>query len=226
MKSDNLILAVDVPTASEALKWVDTLGDRVGYYKIGLQLFTAAGPELVKEIRKRGAKVFLDLKLHDIPNTVAKSIESIGELDVQMTTIHTLGGPTMMEAAVKAAEPFPDMQVLGVTILTSHSESELNDLGFDHSLAGQVMHLARIAYDSGLRGLVCSPLEVVPLRHELPEDLVLVTPGVRPEGSAADDQNRVATPEQALTDGSSHVVIGRPITQAEDPIAVVEGLLD
>jgi orotidine-5'-phosphate decarboxylase len=224
---DNLILALDVESGEEALRWVDRLQSRIGTFKVGLQLFTARGPDLVREIRNRGGQVFLDLKLHDIPNTVAKSVESVGKLDLRFLTIHTLGGRQMMAEAAKAAAAFPQTRVLGVTILTSHTNEDLGELGFNHTVPGQVAHLARLAYASGLRGLVCSPLEVPIIRREMKkyEDLVLVTPGVRPEGSPLDDQARVTTPEEAIGSGSNYVVLGRPVLKAERPEEVLDRIL-
>jgi len=224
---DNLILALDVESGAEALRWVDRLQSRIGTFKIGLQLFTACGPDFVKEVRNRGAQVFLDLKLHDIPNTVAKAVESVGKLDLRFLTIHTLGGRQMMAEAAKAAQQFPQTRILGVTVLTSHTNEDLGELGFDHTVPGQVAHLARLAYDSGLRGLVCSPLEVSLIRREIRkfEDLILVTPGVRPAGSPLDDQARVTTPEEAIEAGSNHVVLGRPILKAEKPEEVLDRIL-
>lgn len=224
---DNLILALDVESGEEALRWVDRLQSRIGTFKVGLQLFTACGPGLVKEIRARGGQVFLDLKLHDIPNTVAKAVESVGVLDLRFLTIHTLGGRQMMAEAVKAGAQFPQMKVLGVTILTSHTSEDMGELGFNHSIPGQVAHLSRLAYQSGLRGLVCSPLEVPLIRREMKKftDLVLVTPGVRPAGSPPDDQARVTTPEEAIDAGSNHVVLGRPVLKAERPEEVLDRIL-
>jgi orotidine-5'-phosphate decarboxylase len=227
MTSDHLILALDVPTKEEALKWVDRMTGRIGTFKVGLQLFTACGPDLVREVKARGGRIFLDLKLHDIPNTVSKAIESVGPLGLSFLTIHTLGGRAMMEAAVKSAAQFPGLNILGVTILTHHSEQELSELGFDHSVPGQVMLLARLAKSSGLNGLVCSPLEVPLIRRELKE-ICLVTPGVRLGGVGSvsgDDQTRVMTPQEAIAAGSTHLVLGRPILQAENPEQVVDSLL-
>ncbi|MEM9399167.1 MAG: orotidine-5'-phosphate decarboxylase [Verrucomicrobiota bacterium] len=225
MTSDNLILALDLDNPQTALEWVNRLNSKIGYFKVGLQLFTLGGPELIKEIRHTGAKVFLDLKFHDIPNTVGRAIESVCQLDIHFLTIHTLGGKAMMLEAVKAASAFPQTQLLGVTVLTHHDESELTDIGFDHTPQGQVLHLARLAKSSGISGLVCSPLEVPLLRDEFGEHFTLVTPGVRPAGADLDDQTRVTTPEEALKNGSHHIVIGRPIMKAKNPEAVVDQLL-
>jgi orotidine-5'-phosphate decarboxylase len=226
MTPDQLILALDVHDPKEALAWVERFQGRIGTFKVGLQLFTGHGPELVREIRRRKAEVFLDLKLHDIPNTVAKSIEAVCQLDVRFLTIHTSGGRAMMESAVAAAAAFPQTTLLGVTVLTNLTDDDLRELGFDHSSSGQVFHLARYAKTCGMKGLVCSPLEVPLLRRELKaQDMILVTPGVRPPGSETNDQSRIATPQQSIADGSTHVVIGRPVLNAADPDKVVDELL-
>lgn len=220
MKPENLILALDVETPDEAMKWVTRLKSRVGCFKIGLQLFTYAGPDFVRKVRKTGVEVFLDLKLCDIPNTVAKAIESIAHLDVKFLTIHTLGGPNMISAAVKACPK--RTTILGVTVLTSLDDEDLKIMGFNHTTSGEVLQLARVAKAAGLNALVCSPLEIEAIRHEFSEDFTLVTPGVRPAGSSQDDQSRVTTPEMAIQSGSNYVVMGRPILKAENP----ESLLD
>jgi orotidine-5'-phosphate decarboxylase len=226
MTPDQLILALDVHDPREALALVDRFQGRIGTFKVGLQLFTGHGPDLVREIRRKKADVFLDLKLHDIPNTVAKSVEAVCQLDLRFLTIHTSGGRAMMESAVQAAAGFPQTTLLGVTVLTNLTDDDLRELGFDHSSSGQVFHLARYAQTCGMKGLVCSPLEVPLLRRELKaENMILVTPGVRPPGSATDDQSRIATPQQAIADGSTHVVIGRPVLHAADPDGVVDQLL-
>lgn len=224
MTRDNLILALDVPTDQEALGWVDRLTGQVGYFKIGLQLFTAYGPALVQEVRARGGAVFLDLKLHDIPNTVAKAVASAGPLGVSFLTLHASGGRAMLTSATQAASDFPGLRLLAVTVLTSLTEADLDELGFDHSALGLAAHLGRLAGASGIPGLVCSPHEAAVLRRELP-DTILVTPGVRPPGAATDDQARIATPQEALAAGANHVVLGRPILRASDPEAVLRQLL-
>ncbi|MFQ3671558.1 MAG: orotidine-5'-phosphate decarboxylase [Verrucomicrobiia bacterium] len=224
MKRDELILALDVPSDREALGWVDRLAGQVGYFKVGLQLFTAYGPELVREVRARGGRVFLDLKLHDIPNTVAKAVEAAGPLGVSFLTLHASGGRAMLREAAEAAAGYSGLRLLAVTVLTSLTEGDLDELGFDHSALGLAAHLGRLAAEAGVTGLVCSPREVEVLRRELPES-VLVTPGVRPPGAEVDDQARVATPEAALAAGASHVVMGRPILRAPDPEGLVRELL-
>jgi orotidine-5'-phosphate decarboxylase len=222
---DRIILALDLDSPDEALRWADRFGSRIGCYKVGLQLFTRSGPGLVRELRQRGADVFLDLKLHDIPNTVARAVESLISLDLKFLTIHTLGGGPMIEAAVQAAASAPQTTVLGVTVLTSLSDDDISQLGFDHTASGQAVHLARLGAASGLKGLVCSPIEVPILRNQLGPELTLVTPGVRPAGADTNDQSRIATPRRAIDDGASHLVIGRPILAAADPEAALAAIL-
>jgi orotidine-5'-phosphate decarboxylase len=225
MTPDHLILALDLDDPREALRWTVHLKGKVGCFKVGLQLFTKAGPDIVREIRSTGARVFLDLKLHDIPNTVAKAVESACALDVSFLTLHALGGKDMMAAALQAAAPFPGTQILAVTILTSHTDEDVNELGFDHTTSGQALLLARLAVKSGVTGLVCSPQELALFRRELPPTTTLVTPGVRPAGVENGDQTRVATPKEALAAGSNHLVLGRPILHAPDPLAALDRIL-
>jgi orotidine-5'-phosphate decarboxylase len=224
LKPEQIMLALDVPDGDSALAWVQRLGNRVGSYKVGLQLFTREGPELVRRLRGEGVDIFLDLKLHDIPNTVAKAVESALALDVQFLTVHASGGPKMCRAAAEVAAG-SSLCLLGVTVLTAMDDADLRAVGVHDGAADQVNRLARMASDVGIPGFVCSPLEVKSLRESLPPDRVLVTPGVRPEGAARGDQVRIATPEAALAAGASHVVIGRPILQAQDPEAVLGQLL-
>lgn len=220
-----IILALDLDSPDDALAWVDRFGPRIGCYKIGLQLFSRTGPQFVREVRDRGVEVFLDLKLHDIPNTVAKAVESLLLLSPKFLTIHTLGGPSMIQAALAAAAPAPATTLLGVTVLTSLGDEEISALGFDHTASGQAVHLARLGVAAGLRGLVCSPLEAPFLRPQLGPDIALITPGVRPAGADAGDQTRIATPRRALEDGATHLVIGRPILAAPDPEAALHAIL-
>ena len=181
-----IIAALDVPDAEQAIKLVEAIAPAVGAFKIGKELFVSAGPDIVKRVRDTGASVFLDLKFHDIPNTVAKAVASAVRLDVQMLTVHTCGGTAMLKAAVKAAGDGP--LVLGVTVLTSMDENDLAEVGVQQSPADQVLHLAQLATQAGLKGLVCSPKEIVSLREVLPPEVQLVTPGIRPIGSNSDDQ--------------------------------------
>jgi orotidine-5'-phosphate decarboxylase len=227
-KQNPIIAALDVPSAEQALKLAQQIAPAVGAFKIGKELFVAAGPDIVKKIRATGAAVFLDLKFHDIPNTVAKAMASAVRLDVQMTTIHTSGGGAMMMAAEKSAQDTakslgrPAPLVLGVTVLTSSNNETLAEIGCEADTEKQVLRLAQLAVKAGLRGLVCSPLEIVVLRKFLPAHIQLVTPGIRTGAEKADDQRRTLTPREAIQAGASWLVIGRPIYAAENPRAAAE----
>lgn len=226
-----IIVALDVPTAETALPLAERLASVVGAFKIGSELFTSAGPDIVKKIRATGAAVFLDLKFHDIPNTVAKAVAAAVRLDVQMLTIHTGGGTGMMRAAEKSAQETarelgrkPPL-ILGVTILTSLDSNELSEVGVEANVGKQVERLANLAVRAGLRGLVCSPLEIADLRQFLPREIQLVTPGIRAENDRSDDQKRTLSPREAMDAGASWLVIGRPIYAAENPRAAAEKIL-
>ncbi len=222
-----LILALDVPTREEAAPILRQLRGHLSWVKIGLQMFTAYGPNYVREVAGMGFNIFLDLKLHDIPNTVGKAVESLGPLPIQMLTLHTAGGGEMMRAAVAAQQKTnPNLLLLGVTVLTSMDASGLSEIGVTAAPADQVSRLGKLAADSGIRGLVCSPLEVGLLRRALPADMKLVTPGIRPASEAGgDDQKRVMTPADAARAGSTHIVVGRPILKAADPAAAARAIL-
>ena len=227
-----IIVALDVPTAEAALKLAGQLAPVAGGFKIGGELFTAVGPDIVRKIRATGASVFLDLKFHDIPNTVAKAVASATRLDVQMLTIHTSGGLEMMRAAEKSAQETAAQAglnaplVLGVTVLTSHDNSTLVEIGFQLDTGKQVERLANLAVKAGLRGLVCSPLEIADLREILPSHVQLVTPGIRTGAEKSDDQKRTLTPREAINAGANWLVIGRPIYAAENPRAAAEKILE
>ena len=222
----DLILALDCETADEAAPILRQLSGRLRWVKIGLQMFTANGPDYVRRVADQGFNVFLDLKLHDIPNTVAKAVQSLAPLPIGMLTLHTSGGREMMEWAVKAQRQYkPDLQLLGVTVLTSMDDAALNGTGVPGTAATQVERLARLAASAGMSGLVCSPHEVAPLRAALPASVQLVTPGVRPADSAKDEQKRVMTPGDAARAGSSYIVVGRPILRAADPAAAAASIL-
>ena len=224
--SCDLILALDVPTREDAAPLLRQLRGHVRWVKIGLQMFTAYGPNYVLEVAGMGYDIFLDLKLHDIPNTVAKAVESLGPLPIKMLTLHTSGGVEMMRAALSAQQKTnPNLLLLGVTVLTSTDAAGLNEIGVTASPAEQVARLGRLAADAGLRGLVCSPLEVALLRSQLPAGMQLITPGIRPTSEAGrDDQKRVMTPADAARAGSSYIVVGRPILQAPDPAAAARAI--
>ncbi|MGD0614518.1 MAG: orotidine-5'-phosphate decarboxylase [Verrucomicrobiota bacterium] len=225
-----IIAALDVSTAEAALELAQKIAPSVGGFKIGSELFTSAGPEIVRRVRALGAAVFLDLKFHDIPNTVSKAVAAAVRLDVQMLTIHAVGGTAMLKAAEKAAQESawqlghaPPL-VLGVTVLTSLDSNALSEIGLDPNVARQVRRLANMANKAGLRGLVCSPLEVADLRQTLPPSTQLVTPGVRVETNPADDQRRTLSPREAIAAGANWLVVGRPIYAAPDPRAAAEAL--
>ena len=227
LPSCDLILALDLPTRDAVTPMLRQLHGSLCWVKIGLQMFTAYGPDYVKAVADEGFKIFLDLKLHDIPNTVAKAVESLSTLPIDMLTIHTSGGRKMMTAAKHAqAQSNPHLQLLGVTVLTSMGAPTLKSIGVDGDLGDQVSRLAALAAASGLTGLVCSAHEVERLRREIPADVQLVTPGIRPAGQAgSDDQKRVMTPREAARAGSNYIVVGRPILNAADPAAAARQIL-
>jgi orotidine-5'-phosphate decarboxylase len=226
-----IIVALDVPNLEAALNLVEQLAPVAGAFKVGKELFVSAGPDVVRRIRATGASVFLDLKFHDIPNTVAKAVAAAVQLDVQMLTIHTSGGSEMMRAAERAAQETAKQLrrtpplVLGVTILTSLDSNELAEVGMMPNVGQQVERLASLAVKAGLRGLVCSPLEIAWLRQILPADLQLATPGIRPADANPDDQKRTLSPKEAIAAGASWLVIGRPICAASNPRVAAESIL-
>ncbi len=226
-----IIVALDVPTAEQAIQLAHALKGAVGALKIGSELFTSAGPSIVKELKATGAGVFLDLKFHDIPNTVAKAVAAATRMGVDMLTIHTCGGSEMMKAAEEAAQKTALQAgvnapiVLGVTVLTSMDQQALSETGVGEDVGKQVERLASLAAQSGLRGLVCSPLEIALLRQILPAEMQLVTPGVRAAGQELGDQKRVLGPKEAMDAGANWLVIGRPIYQAANPRQAAEDIL-
>lgn len=221
-----LIVALDFPDAAPALALADRLQGLCRWFKVGLELHTAEGPAIVQELRRRGFSVFLDLKFHDIPNTVAGAVRSAAAVGAEFLTVHAAGGPAMLEAAAEAADCVPNPpQILAVTVLTSMDQLQLAAIGIDHSPEQQVLRLADTASEAGITGFVASPEEVFALRHRFPS-ATLVIPGIRPAGAATGDQKRVATPATALAAGASYLVIGRPITQAADPAAAAQSILD
>ncbi|HEY1902561.1 MAG TPA: orotidine-5'-phosphate decarboxylase [Terracidiphilus sp.] len=221
-----LIVALDVSNASAALALADRLQGTCQWFKVGLELFVSAGPAVLEPLLKRGHSIFLDLKFHDIPNTVAGAVRSAAALGVHMLTVHASGGPAMLAAARAALEGQPNPpQLLAVTVLTSMDSAQSAAIGLDRAPAAQVELLARMGIAEGIRGFVCSPHEVATLRALTGPEGVLVIPGIRPAGTAVGDQKRIATPAQALRDGASHLVVGRPITQAADPAAAAQAIL-
>jgi orotidine-5'-phosphate decarboxylase len=223
MTKNKIIVALDVTTKKEALDLVEQLRGDVSYFKIGLQLYTAEGPEIVRAIRATGANVFLDLKLHDIPNTVAKAVRSAAGLGVQMLTIHLCGGEDMIRAAVSAKPP--EISLLGVTVLTSADEQTLWNIGISDKIENHVLRLAKLGVENGIDGVVASSHEVKMLRSQFGTKIKLVVPGVRPTWSEAADQKRVMTPREALDAGADYLVIGRPITAQPDPRGAVVKIL-
>lgn len=229
---DRLVFALDVDNFEDAEKWVKLLREKVGVFKVGKQLFTRCGPEVVRMVRREGGDVFLDLKYHDIPNTVAKAGLEACRLGVKMFNVHALGGREMMErlvAEVDSVYPQGNKQrplLLAVTILTSSTEETLRGVGIEYPVAEMVPLLARLARDCGMDGVVASPKEVGLIREVCGEDFAIVTPGVRPHFASLDDQKRVTTPSDAIAAGADYLVIGRPIAAATDPVAAAEFILE
>jgi len=221
---DRLIVALDVPDAATARTMVDRLAGHVGMFKVGNQIFTAAGPEFVREVIARGEKVFLDLKFHDIPNTVAGAVSSAGQLGVSLVDVHALGGKEMLEAAVGAL-PAMGIRLLAITILTSHKEETLGSVGVGGSVADSVRRLALLAREAGADGVVASPQEVALVREACGKDFLVVTPGIRPAGASRGDQSRTATPAAAVAAGADYIVVGRPILEAADPAAAADAIV-
>jgi orotidine-5'-phosphate decarboxylase len=222
-----LIVALDVPDYDTAIRAVDRLSGHVGLFKVGLEIFTSEGPRLVEEVRGRGEKVFLDLKLHDIPNTVAGAVRSAGRLGIQMLTIHASGGPAMMAAACREAQVLISPPILlAVTALTSLSEADVSRLGVNGSAEQWVDRLAALAKDSGVPGIVSSSRELPMLRRRFGNSLIYVVPGIRPAGAAVQDQARIATPGDAIRSGADYVVVGRPILQAMEPAKAADEIVE
>jgi orotidine-5'-phosphate decarboxylase len=221
-----LIVALDVPDAAQALQLVSKLESTCQWFKVGLELFTAAGPRVLEPLVARGHSVFLDLKFHDIPNTVAGAVRSAARLGVKLLTLHAAGGPAMLAAAREALEQEKNPpQLLAVTVLTSMDAEQGAAVGWNREPAAQVELLAQMGLKAGIRGFVCSPKEVGMLRTLAGPEAVLVTPGIRPAGTSVGDQKRVATPAAALKAGASYLVVGRPITQAANPAEAAEAIL-
>jgi orotidine-5'-phosphate decarboxylase len=221
-----LIVALDVPDAASAVALVNQLENTCRWFKVGLELFVAAGPAVLDPLLKRGHSIFLDLKFHDIPNTVAAAVRSAAALGVHMITVHAAGGPAMLAAARAALDGLSDPpELLAVTVLTSMDSAQMSAIGLERSPAEQVELLARMGLAAGIRGFVCSPQEVASLRALTGPEGVLVVPGIRPAGAEIGDQKRIATPAEALRQGASFLVVGRPITQASDPAEAAEAIL-
>jgi orotidine-5'-phosphate decarboxylase len=220
-----LIVALDVSTAAAAQKIVAAVGDSASTYKVGMQLYTAEGPQVVRDLVTSGLRVFLDLKYHDIPNTVGAAVAEAAKLGVSMLTVHGSGSGKMLRAAVEAAKSRPDLMVLAVTVLTSLDANDLEKIGVRGTVEDTVVRLASLALSNGCQGIVASAREASTLRSELGDSFAIVTPGVRPAGSSVEDQVRVVTPAEAIASGASHIVVGRPITHAADPAAEARAIL-
>jgi orotidine-5'-phosphate decarboxylase len=221
-----LIVALDVSTAAAARKIVAAIGDSASIYKVGMQLYTAEGPQVVRDLVASGRRVFLDLKYHDIPTTVAAAVHEAAQLGVSMLTVHASGSGKMLRAAADAARATnPALIVLGVTVLTSLDENDLEKIGIRGTVQDEVLRLASLALANGCTGIVTSAREASRLRAELGHDFAIVTPGVRPAGTGHGDQVRVVTPAEAIAAGASHIVVGRPITEAADPAAEARAIL-
>ena len=231
--NERIILALDVPRYDEAMDIVRTFKDHIDIFKIGLELFTSAGPRIVEDINAMGKKIFLDLKFHDIPNTVSKSALAVAKLGVFMFNVHTFGGSEMMKEASKSLLRYseennlPRPKLIGVTVLTSIDNKTLrDDIGVGADMPDQVRHLASLANEAGLDGVVASPEDAADLRARFGDDFLIVTPGIRPSWSAMDDQKRASTPQAALKNGASYLVIGRAITSAPDPLNALKKIED
>lgn len=228
---DRLIVALDVDTIGKAVNLVRVLNKDVKFFKIGLELFSACGADIVGVLKKEGTEIFLDLKLHDIPNTVAKAARAITKLGVFMFNVHASGGYEMMEAAVKAvndevrSKELFRPKIIAVTVLTSMDAGDLKKIGVNAGAEDQVLRLAGLAKDAGMEGVVASPAEIRPIREKMGKDFMIITPGVRPSWAATGDQKRIATPGEAISTGADYIVVGRPITGAEDPAEAARKIL-
>ena len=220
-----LIVALDVSSSAAARKIVAAVGDSAHAYKVGMQLYTAEGPAIVRELVGGGRKVFLDLKYHDIPNTVRAAVREAAQLGVSMLTVHASGGGKMLRAAAESSRTNANLLVLAATVLTSLDDHDLSQFGIRGGVLDQVLRLTALALTNGCHGVVASAREAAALRHEIGRDFTIVTPGVRPAGSDADDQSRVVTPAEAIAAGASYIVVGRPITGADDPAAEARAIL-
>ncbi len=229
---DRLIIALDVDTKDKALALVEKLKNEVKIFKIGSELFTSCGPDIVTAVRAKGCGVFLDLKFHDIPNTASRSAAAAVSLGVSILNVHALGGYEMMKKCAEAvaleakALKITKPKIIAVTVLTSMDENSLKKIGIDDNMEKQVLKLAKLAKDASLDGVVASPYEAKLIRKELGEGFIIVTPGVRPEWAASNDQKRFTTPKEAVLNGATYIVVGRPITEAKDPLAAAKKVLE
>jgi orotidine-5'-phosphate decarboxylase len=223
---DRIIVALDFDSAESARRLVEQLGQRASFYKIGLQLLTVEGPAVVRELVAAGKQVFLDLKLHEIPNSVAGAIAACGALGVTLVTVHASGGSAVLRAAVDAARPYPQLRVLALTVITSLRDKDLTEIGISATVNQQVLRLAQLAVRAGCHGVVASPQEAALLRQALPADMLIVTPGTQMPGDAGNDQARTTAPIEALRAGATHLVVGRGVTKAPDPLAAFMAICD
>jgi orotidine-5'-phosphate decarboxylase len=227
---NKIIFALDVDNLKDIDCWAEKLSSKVGMFKVGKELFTSAGPAAVEAVKKHGGEVFLDLKYHDIPNTVAQAMLAAGRLGVRLANLHALGGPEMMEKASQAVrKEFSEAErprLLAVTILTSSTQETLMAVGIEYPVEEMVVRLAKLAKENGMDGVVASPLEIQAIRAACGPDFLIVTPGVRPSFAAVDDQKRIMTPVEAVKAGADYLVIGRPIAKAADPIQAAELIVD
>ncbi len=229
---DRLITALDYPTFDQAKALVEELGDAVTFYKVGMELFYGAGPDMIRYLKDKNKKVFLDLKLQDIPNTVAHSLAVLTRLGADIMNVHAVGGPKMMAEGVKAVREAakelgkPAPRLIAVTVLTSMDENQWKPLNYAKPIGEEVLDLAALTKESGLDGVVASPREAAGIRQRCGKDFLIVTPGVRPAWAAANDQSRIATPAAAIQNGSTHLVVGRPITKAENKQEAVRKILE
>ena len=221
-----IIVALDFEKAAEAARLVEQLGTSAEFYKVGLQLLTAEGPSLVRQLVTAGKRVFLDLKLLEIPNSVTGAVVAAGQLGVSMVTVHASGGSAVLRAAVEAARAYPRLQVLALTVITSMRDQDLPEVGINATAEKQVVRLAQLAANAGCHGVVASPREAQLLRELLPREMLIVTPGTQLPGDAKNDQTRIATPADAIRAGSTHLVIGRSITRSPDPAAAFSAICD
>jgi orotidine-5'-phosphate decarboxylase len=228
---DRIIFALDVGNIDEAHRWVETLSAKVGWFKVGLELFTAAVPPIVKLIKTSGLKCFLDLKFHDIPNTVSGAVRSAARMHVDMMTIHISGGHGMIQAAKKAADEessalgISSPKIIGVSVLTSLNQDDLSSIGIQNTLKNHVLNLIGLACENLIDGIVCSPADLDFVRSHIPESTLVITPGIRPSWAATGDQKRISTPKMAVDAGADLLVIGRPISQAQDPALAVDRIV-
>ncbi|OIO60271.1 MAG: orotidine-5'-phosphate decarboxylase [Verrucomicrobia bacterium CG_4_10_14_3_um_filter_43_23] len=223
----HLILALDLPERDQSLQFLRRMGHHCKWVKIGLQLYTRYGKDFVREVADLGYNVFLDLKLHDIPNTVSSAIKSLSDLPIKMLTLHTSGGEEMIKRAVETTKDYnPAILLLGVTVLTNLDKPALEQIGFSQEPKDLVIRLAKMGSNAGLKGFVCSPVELPLLREALPKDTVIVTPGIRPQGAEVFDQKRIATPSIAAKEGASYIVVGRPILESTSPQETILSILN